>query len=224
MGKLLGTHVDGPLASHVPGFLEEFKRQHYADWSATAYQGVMAHLSRWLEAHHWPIEELTPDHIQDFVAERRRLGYAKGRSTRGMVGVLVTYLRKAGAIPAGSPPVLRTPQERVVDAFEDYLANQRGLTAGTIRWYRVVATKFLAPIDVQGEDPPFMLAIAGPQVNHFLQKEARLRGVGSFHNVTVALRSLLRFLFVRGWMSHSMVGTIPSLYTTIPRITKWSPY
>ena len=51
MGKLLGTHVDGPLADYKTGFMEALKNQGFADWSATSYQGLMAHLSRWLVQH-----------------------------------------------------------------------------------------------------------------------------------------------------------------------------
>lgn len=208
MGKVLGTRVDGPLAPYVPGFLAKLKSQHYADWSATSYQGVMAHLSRWLDRHQWQAEDLSPTRIEHFVAERRRLGYAKGRSTRGMVGVLVTYLREIGAAPPVPPPSLRTPRDQVVSAFGEYLAEQRGLATQTITWYQRVATHFLISIDVEEKDDQFELTITGRQINQFLLGEAGSRGTGSFHNVTVALRSLLRFAFIMGWMPYSMAGAV----------------
>lgn len=208
MGKLLGTHVYGPLASYVPGFLAELKRQHYADWSATSYLGVMAHLSRWLDQHQWLAVNLTPSRIEEFVTERRRQGYAKGRSTHGMVGVLAAYLREIGVIPAINPPGLRTPRDRVVEAFGAYLADQRGLVPRTINWYQLVAMHFLASIDIQCTDLDFALTVTGMQVYQFLQEEAGSRGTGSFHNITVAVRSLLRFLFIAGWMPQPMAGAV----------------
>ena len=93
------------------------KDQGFADWSATSYQGLMAHLSRWLVQNEWRPCDLTPSRIEDFVAERRRLGYAKGRSTHGMVDVLATYLRAIGVIPAEKPIVPYTRQGHVVQAF-----------------------------------------------------------------------------------------------------------
>jgi len=59
MAKLLGTHVDGPLADYTTGFLAALKGQGFADWSATSYQGLMAHLSRWLVQHEWRPGDLT---------------------------------------------------------------------------------------------------------------------------------------------------------------------
>ena len=204
MGKLLGTHVDGPLADFTTGFMAALKDQGFADWSATSYQGLMAHLSRWLVQHEWRPCDLTSPRIEDFVAERRRLGYAKGRSTQGMVGVLVTYLRALGAIPAEEPIIPYTLQDYVVQVFTRYLSQQRGLADATITRYQAVVEKFLDDIEIQGEKPSFALIVRNEQVHQFLQAQMKSLQPGSFHNVVVALRSFFRFAFVQEWISQSM--------------------
>lgn len=204
MGKLLGTHVDGPLADYTAGFMAALKGQGFADWSATSYQGLMAHLSRWLVQNEWRPCDLTPSRIEDFVAERRRLGYAKGRSTLGMVGVLATYLRAIGVIPAEKPVVPYTRQGHVVQAFAAYLATQRGLTASTIKRYQAVVEKFLVGIEIGGQEPSWALFVSSEQVNLFLQAQVKSLQPGSFHNVMVALRSFFRFAFIREWIPQPM--------------------
>lgn len=204
MAKLLGTHVDGPLADYTTGFLAALKGQGFADWSATSYQGLMAHLSRWLVQHDWRPCDLTSPRIEHFVAERRRMGYAKGRSTRGMVSVLVTYLRAIGAIPAEEPISPCTHQGHVVQAFATYLSTQRGLTAATITRYQAVVEQFLVGIEIGGDKPSFVLTVRREQVLQFLQGQMKSLQPGSFHNVVVALRNFFRFAFLQEWISQSM--------------------
>ena len=204
MGKLLGTHVDGPLANYTAGFMAALKDQGFADWSATSYQGLMAHLSRWLVQHEWRLCDLTSPRMEDFVAERRGLGYAKGRSTQGMVGVLVAYLRAIGVIPSEEPIIPYTLQDYVVQAFTMYLSQQRGLADATIIRYQAVVKKFLVDIEIQGKKSSLALIVRTEQVHQFLQVQMTSLRPGSFHNVVVALRSFFRFAVVQEWILQSM--------------------
>ena len=151
MVKPFGIHVRGPLEPLVPGFLEELARQGYSQWSATSYLVVMGHLSRWLGDHNWPATELTSECVQDFVKERRARGYAKGRSARGMVKVLINYLRKIGVVPEVASSVPETHLARALDEFTAYLSGQRGLAQGTIHWYRYVVHQFLCTSGISND-------------------------------------------------------------------------
>jgi len=207
MCKQFGIHVPGPLSSFVPPFMEELERRGYSPWSATSYLVIMRHLSLWLTEHNRRVEDLSAARIEDFVAERRRLGYAKGRSTRGMVGVLTTYLREVEAIPnMASPP--STSQSRVVDAFALYLSQHRGLAVGTQKWYRFVAMRLLEHGHIKWVEERCQISITAKQVIQFLQTEAKHRSKGSLHNVTIAVRSLLRFLFINNWIPESLEGAV----------------
>lgn len=207
--KQFGIHVHGPLESLVPAFLEELNHRHYSPWSATSYLVVMRHLSLWLAEHNWGPEDLTSPRIEAFVAERRRLGYAKGRSVRGMIGVLTTYLRdNIGAIPAVDPPECPTPKSRVVNAYVEYLLQQRGLAAGTLYWHRFVAMRFLDYSHIEWEENRCTVSITPNRVIEFIQTEAKHRSTGSLHNVANAVRSLLRFLFIIGWMPVPLEGSV----------------
>lgn len=119
MCKQFGIHVSGPLEPFVSGFLDELARQGYSPWSATSYLVVMRHLSCWLGDQEFAVAELTPQRVQEFVAERRACGYAKGRSTGGMVRVLINYLSSIGAIPEVMPRVPEVHLAWVLDVFAE---------------------------------------------------------------------------------------------------------
>ncbi|MHB1684962.1 MAG: site-specific integrase [Bacilli bacterium] len=101
-----------------------------------------------------------------------------------------------------------TPQTRIVEEFTIYLAHQRGLSMGTRNWYRLVATRFLDFSQAEWSEDARKVSIAQDRVAKFLQTEAKHRSTGSLHNVTVALRSLLRCLFVTGRLPQSLVGAV----------------
>lgn len=211
MSKPFGIHVSGPLEPHVPGFLDELARRGYAPWSATSYLGLMGHLSRWLSANELAVGELTQQLVQDFVDERRAHGYAKGRSARGMVRVLTTYLREIGAMPDMVPSLPDTPLEWLLEEFTVYLARERGLAERTIHWCRHVAALFLS---VQGwgssgEVGDGLQRLTADGVIAFVLAEARHRSAASLGSVTVALRALLRFLYAHGHTTTLLTAAVP---------------
>ena len=200
----------GPAGTIAAGFLTELARKGYARWSARSYLAVMRHLSRWLSEHEWSVAELTPQRLACYVEDRRVRGYAKGRSIHGMVGVVVGYLREIGAAPeARTAP--ETSLERLVEEFLRYLIEERGLAPRTIPWYRFVAQSFLATCSV-GEDPipKSLLGVNAQSLNAFMLAESKHRGRGSMKNLAVALRALMRFLYLHGHTRASLGGAVLS--------------
>jgi len=197
--KPFGIRVSGPLEPFVSGFLEELARQGYSPWSATSYLVVMRHLSLWLGDHDWSASGLTGERVQEFVADRRALGYAKGRSTGGMVEVLTRYLRKVGVTPEAVSPVPETHLERVLEGFVTYLSSERGLAQRTIHWYRYVGHRFLSTFGIgDGIPGQGFEDLTADKINEYVLMESKHRSTGSLQNVTVALRALLGFLYLEG--------------------------
>ncbi len=57
-----------------------------------------------------------------------------GRDQRGLAPLL-GYLRGRGLSPQPMPPAAGTPVQQMVGDYRIYLAQERGLVAGTIRRY-----------------------------------------------------------------------------------------
>lgn len=197
MSKQFGIHVCGPLVPFVTGFLDELARQGFSPWSATSYLVVMRHLSHWLEEQKLEVTELTTELVKEFVAERRSLGYAKGRSTKGMIGRIIGYLNGIGAISEVVQDTASGQLETTLNEFATYLLEQRGLTRATICWYMYFARQFLS---FSGADNGFE-CLNTEGITAFMLAESRCRSTGSLNNLTVALRALLRFLYLQGYIS-----------------------
>lgn len=115
--------------------------QGYALESVTKHVRVMAHLSRWLEGRKLHATELTPVQVGEFLAARRRAGYALYLSERG-IAPLLDYLRKLEVVPART--VAESPVEELLSAYRSYLVRERGVAKNTVRTYEWIARLFLA--------------------------------------------------------------------------------
>lgn len=109
------------------------------------------------------------------------------------------------------PVVAGTPVEVLVERYRRYLADERGLAAGTIRNYAEVARDFLAHLSVEAELN--LEAVTAADVCEFVMSECRRTKAGSARSMTTRLRSLLRFLYVVGLMPGELAGAVPSVAT-----------
>lgn len=141
-GRPSAVRVIGPLAPHVVGFSEELVRQGYRRDPVCDQLRLMAHASRWLVGRGLGADDLTPERVEEFLADRRAEGYRLWLSTKAMVPML-GYLRGLGVVPMAVPAALTTERELLQARFETYLIQERGLAAGTIVGYLHVARLFL---------------------------------------------------------------------------------
>ena len=202
------VRVNGPLAAFADGFLVDLVEQRgYRLWPAQRHLEYLASVSRWMEIEGVGVAELTPAAVERFVAERRRAGYRSSVSPKSL-RPLLAYLGGLGVLPAGDGEPL-TPVEKLLAEYRDYLLVERALTPGSVGLYEPVARLFLeersAPI---GED---LARLSGREIHAFVLREARRRGQRSAETMVCALRSLLRFLHVQGWIATPLATAVPSV-------------
>ena len=132
----------GPLMPHVDGFWSELMGQGYAPLSGRNLLLVAAHVSRWLADRKLGSGDLTDERIAQFTVHRRRKGYTQFLTPRALEP-LIRYLR---AIDVAPPPSIsaETPVDRLLREYGEYLVQQRGLVASTIRCYMDLARYFIA--------------------------------------------------------------------------------
>jgi integrase/recombinase XerD len=202
------VRVSGPLAALADGFLVDLvEQQGYRLWPAQRHLEFLASVSRWMETEGVGVADLTPAAVERFVAVRRRAGYRSSVSPKSL-RPLMRYLRGLGVLPAGDSGPL-TPVEKLLGDYRDYLLVERALTPGSVGLYEPVARLFLkersAPI---GED---LARLSGREIHAFVLREARQRGHRSAETMVCALRSLLRFLHVQGWIAMPLATAVPSV-------------
>lgn len=193
------------MERYGPGFAAELERLGYTPLSAANQLRVMAHLSRWLRDEELGPGGLTTECVDLFLAARRDQGYTCWLSRRGLAPVL-GYLRGLGVVPLPVVAVGRGPVEDVLSDYRDYLLGERGLVAGTVRYYEADARLFLTRRAEGG-----LAGVTAGEVTRFLVAECAVRSTGSAKILVTVLRSLLRFLFVTGRVGADLAAAVPSV-------------
>jgi integrase/recombinase XerD len=135
---------------------------------------------------------------------RRSAGYAHLLSVRGM-SPLTNYLRSVGAIPVPAS-VPRTAVADLLNAFERFLRDERGLAAGTVRNYLSAANLFLR--ECSGGDVVRLKNLTSADVLRFVSQLGRHHHAS---DVACGLRAFLRYCHVEGLTADPLVDSIPSV-------------
>jgi hypothetical protein len=130
------------------------------------------------------------------------------------------HLRGQGVTPQPMPPAACTPVQRMVGDYRIYLAQERGLVAGTTRRYvrdaGLLLTEYLA------RDDGDFGALTPGEVTDFVFRECRRRGPGSARNLVASLRSLLRFCYLQGHTARQLAPAVPAA-AGVPCRAGWRP-
>jgi integrase/recombinase XerD len=199
--------VPGPLAPYADGFRAVLDAQGFSPWSQMFYLHLLADVSRWLGQRGLDASGLTDANASAFRQDRRSRGRARFRGTQGLA-LLLSFLRDAGAAP---PPAAASPGDEtgvLVAEFAGYLAGERGLRPQTIALYSGAARLFLGSLPPGGGG--ILAGLTADAIRSFAIAESRRRGTGSLKNQVTAVRSLLRFLHLRGLIPDPLDGAAPA--------------
>ena len=215
-GQRPPTVVSGPLAGYSAGFRQALIAQGYARRTIGDQMSMMAHLSRWLQAEGLDVEALqSAAEIDRFFAERRAGGYQTRVSSMALAGLL-GFLRDREIIGPATRPVTG-PAGRVLAEYRVYLSDERGAAAGTVRGFTACAAMFLEAIAAPGKPLGEVLdGLSAADITRFVASWARSRSHAYSKSMVSALRSLLRFLHVTGYIARP-------LDTAVPAVPGWQP-
>jgi len=200
------VRIRGPLRAHVMGFWADLLRQGYAPGSALNLLRVAAHLGRWLKAKGLALHDLTEDAAGRFLRYRCRQGYRRLFTGRAL-GPVLGYLRCVGAVPEAVRREDTSPAGCLVREYASYLARERGLTASAVRTYTDFARRF-----VRDERPRLDWGrLTAADVTGFVLRKSRRASLPSCKCTVTCLRSLLRFLHVKGAIRQDLASCVPAV-------------
>jgi site-specific recombinase XerD len=169
---------------------------------------LLADLSGWLASRDLAAADLTGDAVGEFLSARRAAGYRSGVTAQALAPLL-GYLRSVHAVPAQGRPVPATPLEALLEVYGQYLEDERGLSASTIRHYLRYARVFLSGFP--GPLAQTLHGLSAGQVTGYVLEQARRGREGAPDMVRLpALRSLLRYLHVAGHTPLPLAGAVPA--------------
>ncbi len=187
--------VTGPLARFEVEFRADLARLGYATSSIGGAVRAMAGLSRWLEDRALAPSGLTPQLVVDVRIVQ--------------LGTVLRFLRELGEVPAADSVAEAGSVEAMLVEFRAWLAGERGLSAATVCSYGKQARTFLArlpePVDVA------LGQLDAGQVISFMLGYCRDCNTGSATVMVTAVRALLRFLHVVGYVAVSLAAAVPAV-------------
>lgn len=172
---------------------------------------VVSDLTRWITRKHLAIVDLDEQRVEEFLNARRR----RGRTFRGFrptVLRLLEQLRSVGVVPTPQPSRDDSPAAALLARCEEYLRRERSLEESTIAGYLRFAHEFVTErLDRNAPRPDSLRA---GDVREFLLARVRRLAPRRAQYMGTALRSFLRFLFLRG-------ETETDLALAVPTVRQW---
>ena len=195
---------DGRLAPFAMGYRVRLLEQGYTRGTVRGMLKVFGQFGRWLDAESVDVGQVNMVAVEAFLAARRAVG---DRRSLGELRQLVAYLRDVGVMVLEVSPEL-TPVEALIGEYQRWMVDERGLAAMTVLRYETLARRFLAA-RVTVTDALGVADLTGADVARFLLGECGRVSVGSAKGRVAELRSLLRFLHLRGLTPFALADSVP---------------
>ena len=201
----------GLLGPEVEGYRAWLTRRGYTPGTVRHMLKDLSQVGLWLSAEGLESAQFDEERAAAFLATRRRAGQRRAAGPRAMVPML-TYLREAGVVPAQVPSL--SPLGELLGQYRTWMVQERGLAAMTVLRYENTARRFLQEQATNDEGKLEPAALAGADINAFLLRECGRVSAGSAKGRVAELRSVLRFLYLRG-ITPSRLGT------AVPPVGGW---
>lgn len=166
----------------------------------------VARLARWMSTKRLGVIDLDERRIDEFLVVERRRGRRR-RGVRVTLLHLLAQLRSAGTVPTPAPVRDDSPGAALLARYEEHLHRERALAASSIMGYRRFVRDFVAE-RLDGSTARAG-ALHADEVRAFLLVRVRRMSPKSAQLMVSALRSFLRFLFVRGETRGDLALAIP---------------
>ena len=208
----------GRLGPFVEGYRVWLLERGYSPGTVGHELRFLGVLGRWMAAEDLVVGQLDGDVIAAFVEAHRVEGRFAAVVARGSRSLLI-YLRELAVVgPERRDPV--TPLRELIEEYRLWLISERGLAPLTVTRYVALATRFLGA-RVSVVDELGVKDLSGEHVAAFVLRECERLSVDSAKGKVGELRSLLRFLFVRGLIPLALGDAVPPVAswrdTGIPR-------
>ncbi len=203
----IGRHREGLLGSHVDGFVVWLNEQGYARASVRGFVAVFNAVGRWLQRRTLGAGDLSTELAARFL-RRSNTGGIRPHE-RASLNHILEYLHRAGMAARDASAPEPAPVERLVEEFRRYLRHDRALAEATLQGYCARVRLFLSVCF--GTGPVELPRLSVKDVEDFAMHYAQGRTSKSTQTMLTALRSWLRFLYLRELISEELADRVPSV-------------
>ena len=200
----------GPFQHPVDSFVDHLRAKRYAPHSVALKKSIILAFARWSQSQGIGIDDLSEDYLAAFV-KRRPLRPASAVEMRALRQFL-RHLRIERGLPVSARGKSASPVDDLTEHYIHYLRTECGLAKNSILVYAPCVHDFLTyrlaktgNLALQTLDAETIQAFLMERIAHRSSEPARL--------VSVAIRSLLRFLFLRGEAPRDLSPAVPRVRT-----------
>jgi site-specific recombinase XerD len=203
-----------PLFDAVEPFLRQLGTAGYADRTLRNKRTVARAFVRWLKRRRVAPAEVIEAHLTAFVHRKPHRQTTRDFEL-GTLRQFLSYLRTVGKVPLPPQSSVAAPAGDLEQRYLHYLRQDRGLAANSLRLYLPFVRAFLRAQAVRPQSAPPGAWTAG-SVQDFLLTASQRRSSEHVRLLAAALRSFLRFCYLRG-------DTALDLSQTVPGVRRWTP-
>jgi site-specific recombinase XerD len=213
----LASEDDPPMSltdTHVGSFLQHLQAAGYAERTLRSKRSIAVSFVRWTRCEQISLEVLNESHMIAFVERSPRRPKGQVRFELAALRPFLGYLQAEAVVPVRALQVVSSPAEEIRCRYVDYLSSERGLAENSVCVYSPYIRDFLTELMTRSgrASPRTLDALA---VQDFLLDHIRGRSSEYSRLLATALRSFLRFLFLRG-------ETPIDLSFSIPMVRRWA--
>jgi Phage integrase, N-terminal SAM-like domain len=204
-------------------FVSDLHRRGHSRNSIQFYVQAAEHFGRWLQRRRVAVSAIQEGHVNQFLS--RHLPHCRCpmpaartlKTCRAALSRLMDTLHGHGFIPSLKPKSVRlNARDRLLEQFDHHLDAVCGLSTSTRRARQRYAGQFLSWRFKRGS--LCLRALKPKDLLVFIQECARTWTRGGLHDLTVGLRSFLRFLQFSGQIRIDLCQAVPRLPS--PRISR----
>jgi integrase/recombinase XerD len=203
----------GLLDGHVDSFVTSLSGSGYAAVTVGERRQIAVSFAQWTRQRRLLAAHLDGSHVASFLKEKPRRSRSRDAFKRNALRLFFAHLRAEGEVPIPPPPSDQSPMAVLQERYERYLRRERGLAEQSIRTYRSFIRKFLVE-RVATTGSVCAEALAAQDIRDFLLDRIRKQPTKSSKLLCTALRSFLRFMFLRG-------ETAVDLSLAVPTVRQW---
>lgn len=196
----------GVLGAHLDAFSAALREAGHARSTIREKLFAIGRLARWMSSKGLGVKDLGEGLIGEFLIDELRRDRRR-RGVRVALQHLLTHLRCTGAVSTPAPDHDDSPKAILLARYEEHLRRDRALAVSTIKYYRRFALEFVSVV-LDGAIAP-VGTLHATAVRAFLLDCVRRMSPRYAQLMATALRSFLRFLFVRGETRVDLALAIP---------------
>ncbi len=206
----------GPLNKHIDAYSTAQVEQGYGHHSVRQQMLVIGDFSGWRKKKDVAVRNLDSKVIERFLRFRQRQQKIR-RGDPITLNRLLSMLCQKGVVKPEQ--VVESALAKVINQFERYLSQERGLSKATLQNYLLVIDQFLS--GRFRNNTPNVRSLCAADITGFVVSQARRLSPVRAKLIVTALRSFFRYLWHRGAISKDLSGCVPTVpnwsLSTLPR-------